>query len=95
MVQTVKDDLNIFTQTFRISKTTNISTLKKVACDFWGLNDKYYKFYDEMFKPINDDLNQAITVDKHFEAFGAKGSSGNQRRTAMFYLGKAGKDEDL
>lgn len=33
--------------TFRISKQTDMVSLKAVACDFWGLNDKNYRFYTE------------------------------------------------
>jgi hypothetical protein len=33
--------------TFKISKQTDLATLKAVACDFWGLNDKYFRLYTE------------------------------------------------
>ena len=70
--------------------------LKRVSCDFWGLNEKNYRFYDENGKPVIDnDGNQVVTVDKYFETYGAKSSSGSQQRTAMFYLGKERKNDDL
>ena len=28
-----------YTMTFRISKQTELGTLKTIACDYWGLND--------------------------------------------------------
>lgn len=34
---------------------TDMVLLKKVACDFWGLNEKNYKFYDEAGKPVIED----------------------------------------
>ena len=54
-----------------------MSMLKRVACDFWGLNEKHYRFHDENGKPIQqgdegDEDNQVMTVDKHFETSGAK-----------------------
>ena len=55
-----------------------MKALAKIASEFWGLNDKNFKFYDEQGKPIqdtNDDGSDSI-VDKHFEGSGAKSSSG-------------------
>jgi hypothetical protein len=36
-----------YTSTFRISKQTGMQGLKSVACDFWGFNEKNYRFYNE------------------------------------------------
>ena len=52
-----------------------MSLVKKVACDFWGLNEKNYKFFNENGIGLIDDPNQIVTVDKHFEASRAKSSS--------------------
>ena len=29
-----------------------MNMLKRVACDYWGLNEKHYKFYDDNGKPV-------------------------------------------
>ena len=48
----LQEEYVFFTSTFRISKQTDLNMLKKIACDFWGLSEKHYKFYDENGKPI-------------------------------------------
>ena len=73
------EKIEFYTSTFRISKTTDLYTLKKDACDFWGLNMKNFKFFNEpggKENTIIGDDPQSLTVDKHFEASRAKSSSG-------------------
>lgn len=50
------DDYVMYEYTFRISRITEISFLKKYACEFWGLEDseKHLAIYDpngEMIDP--------------------------------------------
>ena len=76
-----------------------MSMLKKVACDFWGLNEKHYRFHDENGKPIQqgdegDEDNQVMTVDKHFETSGAK-QSGSGAKVAVLFMGREKNNEDL
>ncbi len=42
-----------YSTTFRISKQTDFQSLKKEACDFWGLNSKLFKFFDETADEID------------------------------------------
>ena len=39
---------NSYNETFRISRHTEILALKKIACDFWGIEDVTgWNIYDE------------------------------------------------
>ncbi|CDW84322.1 UNKNOWN [Stylonychia lemnae] len=91
----IMEENQFFTQTFRISKQTDMNLLKKLACDFWGLNEKHYQFYDENTKPVqSDEGNQVLTADKYFETSGAK-SSGSGSKLAVLYIGKLKNDPFL
>lgn len=46
---------NYFTHTFRISKHTHLTQLKKAACDFWGVNDKDFEFYEDSGKKYSNE----------------------------------------
>ena len=43
-----------YTMTFRISKQTELGTLKTIACDYWGLNEKQFKFFNDQVENDND-----------------------------------------
>lgn len=76
--------------TFRISKQTDMISLKAIASDFWGLNDKNYRFYTEQAELVDIgsaggdhsgiQSGQVLTVDKYFEtASGGKSSGGGNQ----------------
>jgi len=77
-----------------VSKLTDFLTLKAEACDFWGLHDKNFSFYDESAELIDGqdplpvashDKHASPTVEKHFETFmGGKGK--DSPKIAMLYL---------
>lgn len=46
---------NYFMHTFRISKHTHLTQLKKAACDFWGVNDKEFEFYEDSGKKYSNE----------------------------------------
>lgn len=59
------DEPNFFTHTFRISKITDMIYLKKMACEFWGLNDKNFTFFNDSGSPlIVSDLQRGKGKDK-------------------------------
>jgi hypothetical protein len=83
---------------FRISKHTHLTQLKKAACDFWGVNDKDYEFYEDSGKKYSNEEgnSQAVAVSKYFETSTGKSSA---NKLALLYLGNkqacAGFDDNL
>lgn len=63
-------------------------TLKNVACEFWGLNEKNFFLMNENEEVIlgEDDKNNVVmTADKYFETAAAGSKSGSQK-VAVLHL---------
>lgn len=48
-----EESWTFYTMTFRISKQTDMISLKSIASDFWGLNDKNCRFYTETAEVVD------------------------------------------
>lgn len=62
-----------------------MSTLRRAACEFWGQNEKHYRFFDEAGNLLESE-SQVSYVEKHFELNRAKSAA--QLKLATLYLGK-------
>jgi hypothetical protein len=107
LVKSSKEDLIFYTMTFRISKSTLLTSLKSTACDFWGLTEKHYRLFSVSGEPISniadesDSNGRLLTVDKFFETLEAEGGAGDKQeeghgsRKAILYLSSDALFADL
>lgn len=79
--------------TFRISKQTELTTLRAIACDYWGLSSSQYILLndqgeldcdlDPMFEA--DNAQRVTTVARFFETY-LQSKRPDASKSALFYL---------